>query len=57
MYESFPYAVAVMKDDSEIKLDVSDGNAEGLMHLSAVSPILLNQVAKIRLPDGTELVR
>ena len=55
MYESFPYAVAVMKDDSEIKLDVSDGDAEGLMHLSAASPILLNQVAKIVLPDGTVL--
>ena len=46
MYEFFPYAIAVMKDDSEIKLDVSDGNAEAPMHLTSASPIILYQVVR-----------
>ena len=46
----------VMEDGSEIPLILSSTSA-GVYQYFADAPILLDQVAKIRLPDGTELVR
>lgn len=54
-HESFSEVRVVMKDQSERTLRVSDGDNAGLMHMTADSPILLEQVEKVVLPDGTVL--
>ena len=46
----------VMEDGSEIPLILS-GTSAGVYQYAADTPILLDKVSKIRLPDGTELVR
>ena len=48
------YAYVIMKDGSKIALH-SDNASSGVQNLRVESTIDLNQVVRVRLPDGTEL--
>lgn len=47
---------AVMKDGTQIQLNAGNGHSKGMDKLLAESPIILDEVAYVLLPDGTKLM-